>query len=379
MIANFFCSINFMSLLTTTSSYTMDTFGVSHASAGFAASLIVVGALAARVFAVRYTLAVGYRRMLFIGLAAAAATTFLYLFAGTFLIFCLIRFINGFAFGVSANTTITIVTTYLPKNRSGEGVGYFSLSQIVGTALGPYVAIQMIHGGGFGGVFLFAAIAPAAALPLLLLMKLPEPPETASADEERLPLIDKLIERKVLPVSALCFVIYFGFSSILSFVAVFTTDIGLERASSYFFVVYSVALIATRPFVSRLFDRSGPDMILYPGIAALAAGLLLLSRTGTDISLIIASTMFGIGLGAVQVGTLALVVGIAPRHRLAVANGTYYMSLDGATSVGPVITGLLIAAAGYRGMYFIMFIIVACCLLLYRALTGRIKSNLINQ
>ena len=374
MLSNFLCSINFMSLLTTTSSYVIATFGSSHGAAGFAASIIVAGALTARLLAVRYSLAVGYKRMLVLGMIVVVISSFLYLAADNFLLFCIIRFVNGFAFGVSMNTTITIVATIIPKNRSGEGVGYFSMSQIVGTAIGPYFAIQMLHSGGMNGVFLLAAIAPAIALPLFPFLKITPSDEEETLDDASLPLFDKLIERKVLPISAICLLVYFGFSSVLSFVAVFTTEIGLERTASYIFVIYAITLVVSRPFVSKLFDKRGPDIILYPGIALLATGLLVLSQTGSDLSLIISSALFGVGLGAVQVGTLALVVDIVPRHRLAVANATYYMSLDGATAIGPVFAGMLIAPFGFRGMYLTMFVIIACCIPLYRLLSSRLKE-----
>jgi len=367
-----------MSLITTTSAYTIDAFGASHGAAGFAASVIVIGAIVARLFLVRYSLHVGYRRMLTLGLVFTAVSTFAYLWAGSFLLFCLIRFANGLAFGVCANTTITFATSVIPKNRSGEGVGYFSISQIIGTAIGPYIAIQMLNNGGFSDVILIAAIAPAASIPLMLFLKDPESIRAETLEEKGLKFFDKIIERKILPISALCFLIYIGFSSVLSFVAVFAAEIKLERSASYFFVAYAIALILTRPLVSKLFDRRGPDIIMYPGIAVFASGLLLLSRTATDPALIVSGALTGIGLGAVQAGTLALVVGLVPRRRLAVANSTYYISLDTATSIGPGITGLIVALTGFRNMYFLMFVIVACCLLLYRFLIGRIKSNLIN-
>jgi len=378
MIVNFLCSINFMSLMTTTSAYAIEAFGSSHGAAGFAVSVIVIGALAARLFVVRYSLAVGYKQMLTIGLAAITVSTFAYFLAGNFLLFCLVRFVNGLAFGVSANTTTTFVTTIIPKSRSGEGVGYFSLSQIVGTAVGPYFAINMLHNGGFTGVFLFAAIAPALSLPLLFFLKNPINIEAYSIEEKNLSFFDKTFERKVLPISLLCFLVYFGYSSVLSFVAVFAAEIGLERTAAYLFVVYALALIVTRPFVSKLFDRRGPSVILYPGIAILASGLLLLSGTETNPALIVSGILFGVGLGAIQAGTLALAVSLVPRRRLAVANGTYYMSLDAATSIGPSVTGLIIAFAGFRNMYFVMFLIIALCIPLYRLLIGRIRRNLIN-
>ena len=371
MAANLLFSINFIGLLTTVSTYAMDVFRSSESAAGFAASAVVIGAIPARLFAARYALTIGYKRLLTIGLAIASLSTFAYFLADNFIIFCLVRFVNGFAFGLGSNTTTTIVTSIIPKERSGEGVGYFSMSQIVGTAIGPYIAIRLLHGAGFDSVFLFTAITPAVALPLMFFLKTQRPDGPEPAQEERLSTFSKFIEVKALPVAALSFMLYFGLSSIISFVAVFAATKSLEGPVSWFFAVYAAGLIATRPFVSKLFDKRGPDPVLYPGIAIYAVSFLLLSGSGTAPMLLASAIMCGIGIGAIQAGTLAIVVGLVPRYRLSVANGTYFMALDASCSIGPSITGLLIVGAGFRGMYMIMVAIAACGLLAYYLLYAR--------
>jgi len=371
MFANFTCSLNFMSLLTTTSSFAISVFGSSPGAAGFAASLILISGFIARLYAGRYALTFGYKRMLIIGMVFFAVSTFAYLLAGNYLVFCLIRLVNGVAFGLSSNTAITLATSAIPKSRSGEGVGYFSMSNILGTAVGSFCAIQLLHNGGFGNIFLFAALASTAALPFLFFLRPDKKVEPAVFEDESLSGIDKLIERKVLPISALCFLAYLSFSSVTSFVAVYAVEINLARTASYIFVVYAIALLATRPFVSKLFDRRGASVIIYPGTALLAAGFLMLAYTKTDLALILSGVLFGVGLGAVQNGTLALVVSLVARQRLPVANSTYYISLDAATALGPVVTGLLIVPFGFRDVYTIMFVIAACCIPLYYLLFAR--------
>ena len=229
-------------------------------------------------------------------------------------------------------------------------------------------AIRLMHGTGFDAVLLFAAAAPAIALPLTLLLKAPDADGPGPLPEEEPTGWGRLIERKALPVAALSFLLYLVLSSILSFIAVFAATKSLEGPVSWFFAFYAAGLIATRPFVSKLFDRRGPGPVLYPGIAIYAASYLLLSVSGTAATLLASAVMCGIGIGAIQAGTLAIVVGLVPRHRLPVATGTYFMALDASCSIGPVIAGLLIAGAGFRGMYTIMAAAAACGLPLYRLL-----------
>jgi MFS family permease len=304
--------------------------------------------------------------MLIIGVAGMALVSVVYFPADNYLFFCIVRFLNGVMFGVASNTTITIVTSIIPKSRSGEGVGYFSLSQIVGLATGPLLALHFLGTGGMDSVFLFAVIMPCIATVLALLLKLP--PQTRQNDgggpaEEK--TIDRYIERKILPIAALCFLLYACYSSILSFAAVYGEQIGLYKFAVFLFAAIAAVTIASRPFVSRIYDRKGMGSILYPGIVVLVSGFALISLSTQGWMLLTSGGLLGFGIGAVQTCTLAMVVRLVGRERLAVANSTYYISLDVATTFGPVIAGALATAFGFRGMYMIMAFAAACGILLY--------------
>ena len=56
---------------------------------------------------------------------------------------------------------------------------------------------------------------------------------------------------------------------------------------------------------------------------------------------------------------------------MGLANSTYFMLCDIGMGVGPILAGLLISLAGYRGMYLGMVLISGLCLLLYYLLFGR--------
>ena len=47
---------------------------------------------------------------------------------------------------------------------------------------------------------------------------------------------------------------------------------------SFFFVVYAVAVLISRPFTGKLFDNKGPNSIMYPTIISFAIGMIILSQ-----------------------------------------------------------------------------------------------------
>ncbi|MCL2492933.1 MAG: MFS transporter, partial [Clostridiales bacterium] len=54
-----------------------------------------------------------------------------------------------------------------------------------------------------------------------------------------------------------------------------------------------------------------------------------------------------------------------PRHRLAIANATYFFAFDLGAAVGPIVGGKIAEHAGYGMMYIICAVIVAICIPLY--------------
>lgn len=54
------------------------------------------------------------------------------------------RLIQGIAVGIAGTATGTIIAQILPQSRKGEWIGFFSLSAILSTAIGPFFGILLI-------------------------------------------------------------------------------------------------------------------------------------------------------------------------------------------------------------------------------------------
>ena len=371
-VVYFLLSLNFMSLITTTSYYVLGEYDTSNSAAGWATGIFVVGSVVSRLFAGRYALTVGYKRMLLIGITGMAIASAFYFLADSFASFCVVRLVNGLMFGIATNTGVTIISSIIPKSRSGEGMGYFSLSSIVAVAVGPLLAVRLMQDIGMDAVFTLATLAPAAGAALAAFVKLkPQPPKEISKDAKPPGLLDQFIERKVLPIAALCFVMYVGNGSITSFMAVHGERLGLVTEASMVFLATAIFIIATRPFVSRLFDRKGANIIIYPGIMIFTCSMFFYGYSSLGWMLIVGGVLTGIGLGAIQAGTMALVVRLVPKERLPVGNSTYFLSLDTAMAVGPVVAGSISTGIGFSSMYIVMGIVMACGIPLYYLLYVR--------
>lgn len=387
MASNFFVAVNFYILMSTSANFAIRVLGTNETQAGFGAGVFVMGSLISRIIVSRYSAMFGFKKTLLIGIGALIVFTVLLFPVNSFAGFCIVRFCGGLTFGVNTNTLVTVMAHIIPDNRKGEGVGWFSLSQIIGMALGPYFAVSIMHTSGFRDVFLLATLVAAAAFLVIVFIKFPEslkqatsaeiPSQGAVAPIPQEQGIWQFFERSAVKFAILCFVLYICNSNYVSFVAIYVTESGAANLSSLIFIPYAVAMFIMRPVTGKIFDKYGPNQLLVFGFIVNAAGFFLLGL-GIVEAFLPSALLLGFGISTLQGATIAVVVSEAPRRRLAIANATYYFSFDLGAAIGPVFGGRLIEQAGYGTMYYVCGAIAILCLPLYFGVLTKVfarKSN----
>ena len=365
-LVNFFTAVNFYLLMIIVAEFAMKRFDAVPAQAGLAASIFVIGTLAARMFVGAWMTRFGCKRVLLIGVVGGFVMTLLYFASKNIAILLLVRFFHGVAFGVTTTALATIVAVIVPRERSGEGIGYYSLSQILATAVGPFIGIFLSQHGDYNTIFGFCSLVSAACIlfaPAVTLRK-SEFPEKQKAEKTRF-RIGNFIEPTVVPISFVNMLFFLCYSSIVSFLAVYTKQINLVATGGFFFLVYSVAVIASRPMAGRLFDRKGENVVMYPACLCFALGIFLFSQSHYGTVLLLSSVLIGLGFGTIESSTQTIAVKIAPRERMALANSTYFLGNDIGMGLGPLLAGFVIPFLNYRRMYLLVAVIALFCIFLY--------------
>ncbi len=367
---NFFVALNFYLLMIITSEFAMREFNSSPSAAGLAASIFIIGALFSRVFTGKFIASTGYKNMLFIGVIAGLAMTIAYFGINSIMLLFIIRFFHGAAFGITSTSTATIVSDIIPWERKGEGIGYFSLSQILATAIGPFLGIFFSQLGSYKIIFAACTIAAAISLLMVPFISLPKK-ELEQRNGMQSSGISSFVEARAIPISIVCLLIYMSYSSLVSFLTVYAKEINLADAARYFFIVYSVVILISRPMVGRLFDARNENTIMYPAIIIFAMGMFLFSQSYYSYVLLLSAVLVGLGFGAIVSSTQTIAVKATSPDRLGLANSTYYMLCDIGMGIGPLAVGFIIPFTGYRGMYTIVAAIILACTLLYYLLHGK--------
>ncbi|MFA7744287.1 MFS transporter [Salinicoccus roseus] len=205
-----------------------------------------------------------------------------------------------------------------------------------------------------------------AALSLLLSLSLQPPEVKVEAGRKGFRITD-YFEARALPISIAMFVLALAYSGILSFVTEYAAEIDLVEAGSFFFLVYGMSLLLSRPFTGRLMDQRGANTVVYPALISFAAGMLMLSQLGAGWMFLAAAVLMGLGYGNFQSIAQVLVIKLTPHHRMGLANSTYFIGLG----LGPLMLGYIVPVSGYLGMYMVLVTVILADIGIYHFMHGR--------
>lgn len=373
-IINFVSILMFFLLMVTISSYAVDTYHVSTSIAGLVSSIFIIGSLIGRLGVGRLIGNIGPQKMLLIGLVLFFVTTTLYLMEWGVVYLLIIRLLQGIAVGTIGTATGTIVAMILPISRKGEGIGYFSLSAVLATAIGPFVGMFMLKlENGFDVIFYMNTGLSLMLLIAYFFVKISLPPVNKQNGQqtEKLSFIEKFIEPKALPISFIALLIGFAYSGVMTFITFYARETNLVEAASYFFLAYAGIVIISRPFTGKLMDVRGPNVIVYPCLAVFAVGMLLFSQASAGRMLLVAAVLIGFGYGNFNSIAQTIAVKVTEPHRFGLATSTYFILYDLGLGVGPFILGMIEPHTTYRTIFVSMIPLILICIPLYYLLVGR--------
>ena len=181
----------------------------------------------------------------------------------------------------------------------------------------------------------------------------------------------KFIEPKTMPIAIITLLVSLGFAGILGFVASFEKEAGLTESWQYFFIVYTLFTLMSRPFTGRMFDKLGANIVMYPAFVIFGIGLLLLSVASTGWELLLVAACMGIGFGTYMSCAQAIAIMVSPKNRMGVATSTFFIFMDLGVGLGPSLMGLFIPMAGFRELYLALAVLQFASAGLYLITTGR--------
>jgi MFS family permease len=367
MVAILFLFIPFSLYMPVLPVYLLKELHSSVQEAGAINAVFLAAAVLFRVQTARLEAYFGVRRVLLVSGFLFMATNMLYLLVSSVMSVMLIRFLSGACFAVVNTCIYAMGGRLVSKGRIGEGMACLTTMVLAGSAIGPYIGLTLSQAYGFPSVFIFSTLISLFGLLIACAIAIPE----------YKPLVlpgftfDDLFELKAIPASLMILVFAIAYGGVLTFVAVYATELRLPYVVKYFFMAMAGASVISRIATGKIYDRCGPNAVIYPAIVLMATGLLLLGAFSTTAGMLTAAAVIGVGYGISVPSIQALAIQMSPPLRSSAVTATFFSCLDGGIGLGSYLLGWGIHACGYASVYLALAGTTIFCIIPYYVLYGR--------
>jgi MFS family permease len=367
ILINLFVFCGFQMLLPTLPLY-VKSLGGADSVIGWVTGLSTISCLLIRPFSGVALDKYGRKAVLLAGLVFIIVVTMGFMFFPIVGIILVVRVLNGLGWGVATTASNTVAADIIPKDRFGEGMGYFSLSSCLSMAIAPAIGLAVMSAFHVTGLTLFSAGTGVAALILSLLIRYRKVEKT---DAEKVKPV--YYARAAIRPAAIMFFASASYGSIIGFISLYAIESGIDNIGWFFSILAGVMLLS-RPVFGRLIDCLGFHAAMYPGIILLIGAMLCLFGASSVPFFVIAALLFGVGYGAVQSCLQTMAVLHAPREQIGAANATFFTGLDAGIGFGSVLAGMVASAWGYSRMYLLFAFLLIVGGILYIFLLGKTEK-----
>ena len=358
-----FTALVMYALMSTVTEYAT-AMGSTATIAGLVSGIYVFGGLCSRIYSGDALERIGWRKIALVFMSIHFLACLLYFIVDNVTLLIIVRFVHGIGFGASANAIVTIASAILPKKRFSEAFGYFMLGTTIAVGLGPFIGGFLYDATGSTGCFAAASVFSALALIFIVLIDVDKyDVKDEIADEKSYSGLERIIEYGAVPVSFFTALTSLGYVSILSFYRLYAAEVNLTTVFSWFFIIYSICLVITRPLAGRIQDNGGDLIVCVVGIIAQSIGLFLIAVMPSNITVIICAVCAALGFGTLNSACTAIITRRTPEHRRSYALSTFFIFCDATMGFGPALLGLFVSAStGYAPVYIISSIITILAL-----------------
>ena len=331
--------------------------------AGLISGAFAISSLIARPFAGYAADAFNRKKVIVISLFICSFTTIALSFTDSTAILTTLRLIYGVGVALLSTLIVSCATTFIPKSRTAEGIGYIGLGVAVAAAIGP--ALGLYLSSVLGYVFTFFLVGIAYLACFLLLAIAPKAEYKSSGTKQRLSLsLKNLVEKRAVFYAVLVIPFAIGVGFVNGFIALTAEERNIANIG-LFFSVYAIVMMLLKPLSGKLQDKKGLSAALVPAFVCCIVAQCLIAESYSLAPMLIAALFLAFGQGAGQPSLQAKCVSVASAGKTGIAISTYYIGQDLGNGLGSIFGANIAEKFGYTGAYYFCMILLVLGLALY--------------
>ncbi len=356
LIAAFGGAASFYLLLSVVPLYAAST-GSGNAGAGLATGALMLATVLTELTVPTLLARYGYRTVLSLGLVLLGVPSFVLALTSDLVAILLVCLARGAGLAIIVVGATALVAKLVPARRRAEGLAVYGVAFGAPGVVGLPLGVSLTSWVGFEPVFVAATL-----LSLASLAAVPGLPNRRDHLEAPVPILRGLSTSGLLPPALV-------FTAITIATGVVVTFLPLAVASdrrewvSVGLMVQAVAVLVARWVAGRLGDRLGSGRLLPTAVVLAAGGVAALVAVDSTVAVIVGMLLFGLGFGAAQNVTLAMMYDRASENEYARVSAVWNLAYDGGMGIGAVGFGAIVGETGYPAAFAIVAGLLAVALL----------------
>lgn len=355
------------SLLPTLPPY-VKSLGASNQQLGVVMGSFAIGLLLFRPQMGRLADSRGRKVVLLIGITVAAIAPICHLLTQSLPVLMVIRAFHGLSIAAFTTAYSALIVDISPPQNRGELIGYMSLVNPIGMALGPAIGGYIQEWKGSTPVFVLAS--GLGVVSLICCSQVQSPPveqvsDSTAAKTESQPSWRLLVSDRIRIPTITMLLVGLAFGTLTTFVPLYIKDSGSNLNPGLFYTSAAIASFGVRFLAGRASDRYGRGPFITIGLACYALSMFLLCIAQTTPAFLLAGFMEGIGGGTFLPIMIALVADRCQPHERGRVLGLFMCGFDlGIALAGPIL-GIVADQVGYRGLFGMAFVLALAALIIF--------------
>lgn len=365
-LANFLMYVAFYMLLPILPLYLSTYLNANSSIIGTILSLYTIAALCARPVAGFWVDKLSRKPTMLIFYLFYISMTISYTLASTIVLFFIIRFIHGIAYGCSTVGINTMAVDIIPQEKRGVGMGVYTSFTSLAMSIGPVVSLFMFESGkSFNTIF---STVFSIGLSGLILSTFIKPNNTPLKSNKHF-TIGELFLKRGLPVAVVMTLLTFGYGIVTVYLSIYAREeVGIESGTGYYFTILSIGLVASRLCSSLLLKGDRYIKVFTFGVISLIIGFFIVSFIHIPILFFCSAAFMGLGYGLISPTAQTMIINLGEDYERGAANATYLTFFDLGVGCGVFFGGIIAQYSNYSTAYTVglCFTFIGLIYLLYR-------------
>lgn len=286
----------------------------------------------------------------------------------------LFRLINGTGYVLDTVCMTTWLASLVPRQHVGEAMGFYGLMNALAMAIGPAISINIYPTIGYRLAMLLAAASALLMVIMIQFVGQKGQPVQKKTTKRHF----KIIQKDALPVCFLITLFALPYFATQADIVTYVQQRQINVAVGAYFLIYAVILLVLRIVLKNFFDTVRFGWWLFASVIATVFYLMMLAIMQNNWQMTLAAAGMAVGYGIIYSVLQSTALLLAPLNEQGLASSTFYLGMDIAMSLGPILGGVIDSTLPVRWYYPVMLVLVPVIIVVY-AIYHRSLNQAISQ